>query len=35
MKEWIQMNRENPEDYLKDAEIFERSVSFVASLGPK
>jgi hypothetical protein len=35
MKEWIQINRENPEDYFKDIEIFETSTSFVASLGEK
>ena len=35
MKEWIQINRENPGDYMKDVEIFKTSVSFVASLGPK
>jgi hypothetical protein len=35
MKEWVQINRENPEDYLKDEEIFETSMSFVASLGSK
>jgi len=33
MKEWIQINRENPEGYLKDLEIFETSISFVASSG--
>ena len=35
MKEWIQINRANPEDYLKDIEIFKTSASFVASLGKK
>jgi hypothetical protein len=35
MKEWIQINRANPEDYLKDVEIFETAVRFVASLGSK
>ncbi|MBM3165888.1 MAG: TfoX/Sxy family protein [Chloroflexi bacterium] len=35
MKEWIQINRENPETYLKDTEIFETSISFVSSLGKK
>lgn len=35
MKEWIQINRERPEDYLKDAGIFETSMNFVASLGHK
>jgi hypothetical protein len=33
MKEWIQINRENPESYLKDMEIFETSLIFVASSG--
>lgn len=32
MKEWIQINREQPEDYLKDIEIFNISINFVASL---
>jgi len=35
MKEWIQINRENPEYYLKDTEIFEISINFVESLGAK
>lgn len=35
MKEWVQINRENPEDYLKDEELFATSMSFVASLGSK
>jgi hypothetical protein len=35
MREWIQVNRENPEEYLRDAEIFETSVNFVGSLGKK
>jgi hypothetical protein len=33
MKEWIQINRKNPEDYLKEVEIFETSVNFVESSG--
>jgi hypothetical protein len=33
MKEWIQINRETPETYLKDTEIFETSIGFVSSLG--
>jgi hypothetical protein len=33
MKEWLQINREQPEDYLKDKEIFETSIRYVASLG--
>jgi TfoX/Sxy family transcriptional regulator of competence genes len=32
MKEWIQINRELPEDYLNDIEIFEKSIEFVATL---
>lgn len=32
MKEWIQINRENSEDYLKDKWIFESSIKFVSSL---
>lgn len=35
MREWIQVNRENPEEYQKDAEIFETSMDFVGSLGKK
>ncbi len=35
MREWIKINRENPEDYLKDTGIFETSMNFVASLGQK
>jgi len=35
MKEWVQINRENPEDYLKDEEIFKTSIDFVASLAEK
>jgi TfoX/Sxy family transcriptional regulator of competence genes len=35
MKEWIQINRENAEEYVKDIEIFETSMSFVESLGSK
>ena len=31
MREWIQINRENPKDLLKDIEIFETSIDFVAS----
>ena len=33
MKEWIQINREKPTDYLEETEIFETSMSYVASLG--
>ena len=32
MREWVQINRTNSEDYLKDKEIFEKSLEFVASL---
>ncbi|MBN1190986.1 MAG: hypothetical protein JXA46_14620 [Dehalococcoidales bacterium] len=35
MKEWIQINRENPEDCFNDIDIFETSMSFVASLNQK
>jgi len=31
MKQWIQINREHPDDYLKDVEIFEMSINFVAT----
>jgi hypothetical protein len=29
MREWIQINREKSEDYLKDQEIFDISIKFV------
>ena len=32
MREWIQINRNDSEDYLKEKEIFEASVEFVSSL---
>jgi len=32
MREWIQINREKSEDYLKDRDIFEKSIKYVASL---
>ena len=35
MRGWIQINRENPEDLLKDIEIFKTSIDFVASLAVK
>ncbi len=35
MREWIQINREKSEDYLKDQEIFDVSIKFVSSLGNK
>ena len=35
MKEWIQINRENPADYAKDIDIFKVSISFVASMNKR
>jgi TfoX/Sxy family transcriptional regulator of competence genes len=35
MREWIQIDRENAEDYLEDTEIFRTSMSFVGSSGSK
>ena len=35
MREWIQINRENSEDYLKDQEIFKISIKFVSTLRNK
>ena len=35
MREWIQINRDNREDFLKDTEIFKTSIDFVASLVKK
>ena len=32
MREWILINRKNSKDYLKDQEIFEKSIEYVASL---
>jgi hypothetical protein len=32
MKEWIQINREHPEDYRKDLDIFKTSIDYVVSL---
>jgi hypothetical protein len=32
MREWIQINRENPEEYRGDREIFESSIQYVSSL---
>ena len=32
MREWILINRNKSEDYLKDQDIFEKSIEFVASL---
>jgi hypothetical protein len=33
MKEWIQINRENPKAYLNDRAIFETAIKFVGGLG--
>ena len=35
MKEWIQINREQSEDYLKDRKIFDKSIEYVAMLKDK
>jgi hypothetical protein len=35
MREWIQINRENPEDYWEDREILESSIQYVSSLATK
>jgi hypothetical protein len=35
MREWIQLNREKSEDYLKDQEVFDISIKFVSILGSK
>ena len=35
MREWIQINRENSNDYLKDKEIFDISIKFVSSIAGK
>ena len=35
MKEWIQINRENPKEFLKDIGIFEASVAYVTQLSKK
>ena len=35
MKEWIQINRERSEDYLKDRETFESSVRYVRALSSR
>ena len=32
MREWVQINRENSEDYLEDQEIFDASIEFVSSI---
>ena len=35
MREWIQINKERSEDYLKDQDVFESSVKYVSTLGAK
>lgn len=35
MKEWIQINRGKPEDYLNDMVLFQKSIDFVLSLSLK
>jgi hypothetical protein len=35
MREWIQINREISEDYLKDQEIFDISIKYVSTLASK
>lgn len=35
MKEWIQINRERPEEYLQDREIFAKSIDYVMALSGK
>jgi len=35
MREWIQINRENSEDYLNDQKILETSIKFVSTLQNK
>ena len=32
MREWILINRKKSEDYLKDKDIFEKSIEYIASL---
>ena len=32
MREWILINRKKSEDYIKDKDIFEKSIEFVASI---
>jgi len=32
MREWVQINRGKSEGYLKDQDIFEVSIEFIASL---
>jgi len=32
MREWVQINRNKSKDYIKDKEIFEKSIEYVASL---
>lgn len=35
MREWIQINKEKPKDYLGDKTIFEKSIEFVMELALK
>jgi hypothetical protein len=35
IREWIQINRKNSEDYLIDKEIFETSIRYVSTLATK
>jgi hypothetical protein len=35
MREWIQINREISEDYLKEQEIFDISIKYVSTLASK
>ena len=32
MREWVQINRKSPQDYLLDREIFHKSIEFVKTL---
>jgi len=32
MREWIQINRQHPNDYLKDKEIFKASIDYVSKV---
>ena len=32
MREWILINRDKSEDYLKDQDIFDKSIKYVASI---
>lgn len=35
MKEWIQITRENPEDYSKDIEIFKTAIKYADEISKK